>query len=315
MIRSVIIAALFTCAPAWGAEYRSITLANGRVVPAEIQGITATAMTLSTPQGIMEVSPSDLKGMDSMSAEEYAAVKPWNVLVLPFSTDESPGTKDDASTAQLYALRVLKSIPAVAPFTIDMLPPSVPENTQRALSLCKTDLQCATRNGEAVGADLVIMGDLREHNAEKNFSVGAVFVHTPSARARKTMIYEAPLLSNRQAITAALYDVLFLQQPSGQVVLEPPPITKAPPQGDEKTESAKPTDLAQLAWTPVPGITALKSGNTAGFATALGAVGAGTAASVYIAGHATYSGPQLVAISTLSTYGLTVLVNHMFLQP
>jgi hypothetical protein len=314
MKRSLLIGILLASSPAWAAEYRSITLANGRVIPSEIQGITASAITLATPQGIMEISPDDLRGMDPMSEAEYASFGPWKVLVLPFATDDAPETQDEATTAQLYALRVLKSIPAVVPITLDALPPSVPENTRRALSLCKTDLQCATRHGETVGADVVVMGDLRGTNTEKTFSLGAVFVDSPSARMRKEIRYSPPLLNNRSALTAAQYEVLFLQQPATQTILEAPIITKETELAPESGSKGAP-DLTRLAWAPVPGITALKSGNTTGFATAVGAVGVGTVASVYIAGHATYSGPQLVAISTLSTYGLTVLVNHIFLKP
>jgi hypothetical protein len=316
MTRSLLVGILLAGSPAWAAEYRSITLANGRVVPAEIQGITSTAMTLTTPQGIMEIPPEDLRAMDAMSEKDYNAVEPWTVLVLPFANDESAGAQDDADTAQLYVLRVLKSIPAIAPITLDALPPSVPENTRRALSLCRTDLQCATRHGEMVGADVVVMGDLRETSSGKTFSLGAVFVDSPSARMRKEIAYTPPLLSMRSAITAAQYEVLFLQQPTEQAIIESPVIVQSvPPPQDAISTSSRDMDLTRLAWAPVPGITALKSGNTAGFATALGAVGAGTAASVYIAGHATYSAPQLTAVSVLSTYGLTVLVNHMFLKP
>ena len=49
-------------------------------------------------------------------------------------------------------------------------------------------------------------------------------------------------------------------------------------------------------------------------AAALGVVAVGTTASVYMAGHATYAAPQMVAMTALSTYGLTVFVNHLFLK-
>ena len=73
-------------------------------------------------------------------------------------------------------------------------------------------------------------------------------------------------------------------------------------------------NLARLAWTPLPGITAYKQNDMAGFASAMGMVAVGTTASVYMAGHATYAAPQMVAMTALSTYGLTVFVNHLFLK-
>ena len=314
MIRTLMVGLFLSSSSVWAAEYRSITLADGRVVAAEIQGITSTSMTLATPQGIVQISPQDLRTMESMSVEDYSQLEPWKVLVLPFVDDESEGANEDAQMAKLYALRVLKSIPAVAPLTIDDLPETVPENTRGALSLCGTDLQCATRNGDTVGVDVVVMGDIREKDEAKIFSFGAVFVNAPSARKRVEIPYTSPLINQRKDLTEAVYKSLFLNTPETVTVptsIEPM-VTKqeALPAQKPKTERS----IDALAWTPVPGITALKGGNSAGFATALGTVTVGTAASVYIAGQATYSAPQMVAVSALSSYGLTVLVNHIFLK-
>ena len=213
MIARILIGFIGITGSAWAAEYRSITLADGRVVAAEIQSITATSMTLATPQGTVEISPQDLRTMDSMSVEEYNQLEPWKVLVLPFVDDESSGANEDAQMAKLYALRVLKSIPAIAPITIDDLPESVPENTRRSLSLCGTDLQCATRNGDIVGVDVVMMGDIRSKNESMLFSLGAVFINAPSARKRVEILYQAPLISQRKGLSDAVYQTLFLNPP------------------------------------------------------------------------------------------------------
>ena len=52
--------------PSMAAEYRRITLADGRVLPAEISSITATEMVPQTPQGTVIVSPNDLRDMSPM---------------------------------------------------------------------------------------------------------------------------------------------------------------------------------------------------------------------------------------------------------
>ena len=142
------------------------------------------------------------------------------------------------------------------------------------------------------------------------FSLGAVFVNAPSARKRIEIPYQTPLISQRKGLTDAVYQTLFLRPP----MVQPPPITPAVPQQTPVDTQPTAVDFETLAWAPIPGITALKRGNQAGFATALGAVTAGTAASVYIAGQSTYSAPQMIALSGLSAYGLTVLVNHIFVQ-
>ena len=320
MLGRFVIGFMISTSAAWAGEYRSVTLADGRVIAAEIKGITATTMTLDTPQGVVEISPNDLRTMDALSAEEYQNLPPWKVLVLPFSDDGSEQANDDAHTAQLYALRVLQSIPAVSAITINDLPPTVPENTRSALSLCGTDLQCATRNGEIVQADAVIMGNVETQDAGMLFTLGGIFVNAPSARKRTSIEYSTPLLEQRNALAKAPYDVLFLSPPDDGFAPNLA-IAENKPMGPEKKKAAPekqkrtaPGNLANLAWAPVPGITALKTKNNAGFATALGTVTVGTAASVYVAGHSTYSAPQMVAVTALSSYGLTVLVNHLFVK-
>ncbi|MGB0640096.1 MAG: hypothetical protein ACPGTU_12225, partial [Myxococcota bacterium] len=94
---------------------------------------------------------------------------------------------------------------------------------------------------------------------------------------------------------------------------EPVVTTVAPPPKPKAPASVN-SDMAKLVWTPIPGITAIKQGDTKSFVSALGVVGVGTAASVYVAGHATYSAPQMTAMTVLSSYGLTVLANHVFMN-
>ena len=303
----------FFSSAAWGSEYRSVTLADGRVVAAEIKGITATKMTLSTPQGVVEISPQDLRTMDALSEEEYQTLPPWKVLVLPFSDDGSERANDDASIAQMYTLRVLQSIPSILAMTVEDLPPTVPENTKSAIALCGTDLQCATRNGDTVQADVVIMGAVAEQEAGMQLSIGGVFVNAPSARKRTTLEYSKPLLERRTELAKAPYEILYLSPPEDNFAPDVS-IVENKTMGPEKRKKTPRGNDANLAWAPVPGITALKSNNTAGFATALGTVTLGTAATVYVAGHSTYSAPQMVAVSALSSYGLTVLVNHLFIR-
>jgi len=306
-MRWVSIALWMVSTPAFAAEYRSITLANGRSIPAQIGEITATEMVLSTPQGEVRIAPNELRSMDPLSAEDYAAHEAWRVLVLPFSGDNT----QDNETARLYINRVIKGIPAVQTVTVDALPPSVGETTRRALAICGTDLQCATRHGSDAGVDIVVMGKTSSTAQGSVLDVGAVFVDTPEARQRESILYDDALLTHRSSILKATYKVLFLSPPPNPVLPEDavaPAVAAASP----VVSSTASAPSASLAWTPLPGITALNQGNPTGFATAVGIVGVGTAASVAWSGYASYSAPQMVAMSALTSYGLTVFVNHMF---
>ncbi len=305
-MRWVSIALWMVTTPAFAAEYRSITLANGRSIPAQIGEVTATEMVLSTPQGEVRIAPNELRSMDPLSAEDYAAHEAWRVLVLPFSGENT----QDNETARLYINRVIKGIPAVQTVTVDALPPSVGETTRRALAICGTDLQCATRHGSDAGVDIVVMGKTSSTDQGSVLDVGAVFVDTPEARQRESILYDDALLTQRSSILKATYKVLFLSPPPNPSIPEDavgPPVAAA-----SQVAPPPPSAPASLAWTPLPGITALNQGNPTGFATAVGIVGVGTAASVAWSGYASYSAPQMVAMSALTSYGLTVFVNHMF---
>ena len=300
--------ALMASTPAMAAEYRSITLANGRTVPAEIGEITATEMVLITPQGQLRIAPNELRSMDPLSSEGYAAVPPWKVLVLPFKGN----APDDGKIAEMYVSRVLQGIPAIQTIDVNELPPSVGETTRRALAMCGTDLQCATRHGSDAGVDIVIMGQSNTQAESKRIDIGAVFVDTPEARHREIITFDDALLNHSRAIAQATYKVMFLTPPTNITVPETVPvITKAPA---PEVNPLNVSSLDQVAWTPVPGITALKQGNNAGFITAVGVVTAGTAASVAWSGYASYSAPQMIAMNAITGYGLTVLVNHIFIE-
>jgi hypothetical protein len=136
-------------------------------------------------------------------------------------------------------------------------------------------------------------------------------VDSPAARKRGEIDYTGSLLEKRQDITKQLYSSLFLTPPDkaeAAAFVAPTPTSST---SSTPTPSTKTVSSANLVWAPLPGITALQQKNTAGFATALGVVGAGTATSVYLAGHATYTAPQMVAMTTLTSYGLTVFMNHL----
>jgi hypothetical protein len=311
MIQGLFALLMVTGSHANAAEYRSITISNGRSIPAEVKDMTATEITLDTPQGIVKVPSADLQSMDALTAEAYAALEPWTVVILPF-TSSQPSGKEDATMASMVAQRILSSIPNITPKTVDDLPDSVGESAKRSLALCETDLQCAVRHGQVVGADVVVMGQIAIGDDQNTLSIGAVFIDAPAARKRIPIVYQESLVSKRMEIAEAQYRVLFLE-PS-KISLPEPVVTAPTPTPESTAPTTSNGDMAKLVWAPIPGITAIKQGDAKSFATALGVVGVGTAASVYVAGHATYSAPQMTAMTVLSSYGLTVLANHIFMN-
>ena len=217
----------------------------------------------------------------------------------------------ETETARLYIKRVIEGIPAVQTIAIDDLPPSVGETTRRALAICGTDLQCATRHGGSAGVDIVVMGQTSKTDAGNRLDVGAVFVESPEARQRESIFYDDSILAHRSSILKATYTALFLTPPNNPTVPEAAVVAAAVSPSSVSDDLMNPTNT--MVWAPLPGITAYQQGETAKFATALGIVGAGTAASVAWSGHAAYSAPQMVAMNAVTAYGLTVLVNHIFI--
>jgi hypothetical protein len=209
---------------------------------------------------------------------------------------------------------VLQSIPAIRPITVEELPPTVTDETRSGLAACGTDLGCSIKHGSTVGADVVIMGRIEPVLNAKVLNIGAVFVNAPEARHRTSIRYQDPLVSKRAAIASAQYEVLFLVQPADASLPDSALLAVTVPTPAPEIKKKTALSLETLAWAPVPGITALRANNKAGFAAAVGIVGAGTAATVALTGHATYSATQMAGMSALTSYGLTVFVNHIFLD-
>jgi hypothetical protein len=306
---------------ALGAEYRRVILADGREVAAEIVNITATGMELRLPQGIMIVPPDQPAVFQPLKAEEFNTQPQWKVVVLPFVSE--PGDKaTEAEAARLFARRVLEEMGGVRPMSPDEVDVRGQQSVKRALAMCGTQLQCATRLGEALGVDVVVMGEIDRND---KFHLSAVFVQSPAARRRITVALSGPVVQHRREIYDAQYRVLFLEPP--ERALETPvvvavataptqPVTRKP----EPTPSKSPTPrkpmtdaaLNRLAWAPVPGLPALARRDMAGFGAALGVAGAGAAVGIATAGGATYSKGQFAAVSVLSSYAAIVVANHLF---
>jgi hypothetical protein len=72
------------CGTAFAAEYRHVTLDNGREVLAEIVTINAEGMNLRLPQGNLIVPPNTPAIFAPLSAAEFEQQQPWKVAILPF---------------------------------------------------------------------------------------------------------------------------------------------------------------------------------------------------------------------------------------
>jgi hypothetical protein len=306
------------CGTAFAAEYRHVTLDNGREVLAEIVTINAEGMNLRLPQGNLIVPPNTPAIFAPLSAAEFEQQQPWKVAILPFGAVNTED-KAAATAAQFMALRVLEELSAVRPMSPIDIPIPGRDSDKRALAQCGMSLPCATRLGDSLGLDVVVMGQI---DRDGTLHLGAVFVQSPAARKRVKIELHGAIMEHRDEIYRAQYNVLFIATPEKA---RPEPVVRAPiPVVSPPAERAKPAPaperwqpppqsaLNRMAWAPVPGLPSLAQRDMAGFGAALGVATVGASVGVAVAGTATTSTAQFVTMSLLSSYTATVVANHLF---
>ncbi len=310
------------------AEYRKVHLNNGREILAEVKEFTPKGIKLGIPQGTMVFPPEDLKTMEPLTEADYRSQRAWRVVILNFTASD-PSLASEAKTAHMLARRALNSIPGVVSGTPADIPVTIREAERKSLAACRTDLLCAIREGDAAGVDVVLLGQLRESDGKKELRLGALWVKNPTARKRLSLTISKSVIDHREEVYSSQRRLLSLQPSPVSLARTPAPVkpAQAPvpvpvvrkPPAPRPTPTPRPprtppsaAKVRALAWAPVPGLPHLIQGDHGGFARTLGVASVGATLGIGMAGHATYTRGQFIAVSVLSTYAMTTLANHLF---
>ena len=340
MIAGLVIWMGLATSTADAAEYREVHLSNGRVIKAEVRAFTPQGVTLGIPQGTMNFPADQLESMEPLVEAEYRSQEPWKIAIMNF-TSSDPQLESDARTAHMLARKALSSIPATISGTPLDIPGSFRDADRRALAACKADLLCLIREGEEIGIDVVIRGEMRLNDGEKELRLSALWVEHPTARTKRSIPVVHPLIQHRSEIYESQHTLLSLTAPTHSLAkatvpapapvpqqaapaapipvpalsAAPAPEVRKPPKPKPSRAPRTPPSAAAvraMAWAPVPGLPHLARGDHGAFARSLGVASAGTAIGIGLAGQATYTRGQFVTVSVLSTYAITTLANHLF---
>lgn len=329
MIRQALTLILLGVGTAHAAEYREIYLTDGRVLKAEIKGFTPDAVTLGIPQGTMVFKPDLLDKMEPLTQPDYQKQPNWRVAILNFTASEQQDVPQ-ARTAHMLALRAISEVPRVTSGTPSDIPGDIHASVRLALSACRTDLLCAVKQGEAAGIDVVIIGEIRRSGETRELRMTSLWVNAPAARKRASVKLTGTAVDHRAEIYASQHDLLWLEPPKGAETSlptptpvasktpTPVPVSKPTVQPTVRRQPPKPSTpmseatLRKLAWAPVPGLPQLIRKDAPAFGKSLAVTGIGAVIGVGVAGQATYTKPQFIAASVLSTYTITAIANQIF---
>ena len=330
--------------PAAADEYRLISLADGRVLQAEIVATTAQGLSLRIPQGRMDVPFAAVRNLQPLDAVAFQGQPGWRVLVLPFSGTDKAAAEEARAAVQ----DALGHLPAVTVGSLDSLA-STGANVD-ALRACGQNLDCASSAAGAAGFTAVVEGSLTPNGGDgpNKLAVSGIFVGATDSIHSESALVTGPAADHpvdvlkaaaaalqirpEDAVVATLparLDVPISGSPWGAgsspwVATGPTPApapqtakaaapASAPANAAPSSTAAPSIDhLRALVWVPLPGAPSLARKDWAGVAKSWAVAVPCSVVMVYGAGRAAFTAPQIVGISALSVYGLTVAVNSAF---
>ncbi|MCK6504778.1 hypothetical protein L6R53_15460 [Myxococcota bacterium] len=312
---------------AHAAEYRRITLNDGRVLVAEVESTTATGLELAMPQGRATVRFDQVQSLEEVDQATWKAQPSWTVVVLP-------PAEADAALAPTLAQQLAEAVaqvPAVVVTTPDKM--TRLSATQRtAFAACGTDAACIQGYLDLTGARVAVSARLEGDPSTPNLVVVSSFAQAPLARrevsvdwATDASAMRGPL---RQTVETALHlkarpvDRNLPRTPSAPAATTPAadpsptaPVAAAPTSTAPASPSPagpSPSTLRALSWVPLPGLPSMARGDWGGAGASLAIAIPGTVGMVAVAGQASFTQGQLIATSAGSYYLLTVAVNKAF---
>lgn len=278
------------------AQYRTLKLADGREIVAEVVATEATGLRLRTPQGEMLLSFELLQDMSPADADTYKLQEAWFVYVA------APPAEQDR------LLEAFRWVPNTRVARTGEELPGLAAGQAAAAERCKLDFPCLLK--ETSGAPWMYVVSVSVDEA------GAVVANSGLNSGTTKARVEKPGLQADQ-LWGLVHESLLLEVPPGgppeSAFADPGPSDG--PSGPSGPDAA-PADarLTALAFAPVPGLPAMKQKNGAGLGAAIAIAVAGTAATVGAAGHTSQSAPELVGFSLVGFYASTVFANHVTIK-
>ncbi|RME28755.1 MAG: hypothetical protein D6798_01670, partial [Deltaproteobacteria bacterium] len=204
MRRLAVLAALGFGLPASAAEYRRVTVDDGRVLLAEVADTTDTGLRLRLPQGTTLVAFQDVVNIEEIDEETWRNQEPWQLVVVP-PTPRDLQRAPELADALTAAAHDLSATVPVRPADLATLP----VEDRGRLARCGTDRACLQGYLDRSGADVLVAARVQGPPDAPEIVVAATWAAAPATwrevgfdRPTDASIYVGVL---RQAIETALH--------------------------------------------------------------------------------------------------------------
>lgn len=275
------LALLALSAPAAGAgpaeaNHRALELADGRAFVAEVLATDVGGLRVRVPQGTLTLPFDILRDMRPSDAAAWRDQPAWSVHV---------AAPDEVRDALLDALR---AVPAVEVRPVEEPGGGLAPSAAAAGAACGLDVDCLVDAWRGEPWRILVVA-LPEGDALR--LVGAVSTGAVLHRRDVRGVHD---------LGAAAHALLGLDAP---VAPAPTRVATSP--------TREPRADAALSFAPVPGLPALRRGDHAAFAAAVGIAAPTTALWVGAVGRNAQTAPEAVALSLAGFYVSTVLANQL----
>ncbi len=204
MRRLLILALLGLSLPATAAEYRRITVNDGRVLIAEVADTTDTGLRLVLHQGRTLVAFQDVVNLEDVDVSTWDSQEDWQLIVVP----PKPQDLQRAPELQETLTAAAAGIPASTPLRpADVTTLSVTDRGR--LANCGTDSGCVQGYLDKSGADVLVAARVQGPADAPEIVVTATYATAP--RAWREVAFDRPSGAGsyagvmRQAIETALH--------------------------------------------------------------------------------------------------------------
>lgn len=306
---------------AHAAEYRKVTLQDGRTLVAEVLDTKPTGLELRLPQGETQVPFDTIASLEPVDASVFESQGPWTIVVLPPPRgidDLAPGLSDQVKAG----VDAIPDTVRTAPQQLTTLDPA----GRARFSACGVEPLCIQRHLDQSEATAAISVTVEDASGGRQIVVTGAFSNAPRARREVTVDWNADPAMLSVPIAQAVQTALHLEPTTKAVVLprpddpvaqvEPEPTNPVEPKPEKPPKAEKPPKegpspqaLRAMSWAPVPGLPSAARGDWGGFAASWGVVVPGSAAMVYLSGEAGFTPEQFLLTAVGGSYLLTVTAN------
>lgn len=208
------------------AQYRRITLVDGRVYVGIVLQADADGLMVELPQGRMKLAPEQVFGLAEVEPNTFTEQPPWRVVVVPFITS-NPALKEAAHELLAQVIQALNGLPAVHAYSPDDLTGPLTRIEVETLDSCGVDSNCAAPLARTAGATLAMQGAVEAGEpGHLTLTLSSVYSDAPRAQKMVTVDLAGSDAERQAALRRGLAEALDLA-PDGWGNAPPPAATSA----------------------------------------------------------------------------------------